>query len=152
MVCLGNICRSPLAEGILRQKVREQGLDWEVDSAGTGAYHIGEAPDHRSIAIAEKHGIDISDQRARQLEAIDLVNFDLILTMDKSNYRNTLNLAPSPIQYPKIEMILNYLPKSHNREVPDPYWNDDGFAEVYDMLDAACDALVQLHQNTEFIL
>lgn len=103
MVCLGNICRSPLAQGILERKVAAQGLDWEIDSAGTGSWHIGEQPDPRSVYTAGQHGLDISAQRARQFGRQDLKDFDLILAMDQSNYRDILRLAQSPAEAKKVK-------------------------------------------------
>jgi len=143
MVCLGNICRSPLAQGLLEHKLRKQQLNWEVDSAGTGSYHVGEAPDPRSIAIARKYGIDISRQRARQLRAEDLRQFDRIFAMDQSNYRNILRLSDSASPFAEIDLILNLVYPGENREVPDPYWNDDGFEQVYQMLHLATDRLLE---------
>lgn len=143
MVCLGNICRSPLAEGIMKEKIRSRGLDWEVDSAGTGAYHIGELPDPRSISIAQEHGIDITDQRARKIETKDLDQFDLILTMDQSNYRNVQALARNELQLKKIKSILEFAKENTQREVPDPYWDDDGFQIVFDLLDEATEGIMK---------
>lgn len=145
MVCLGNICRSPLAEGILKEKVKSRGLGWEIDSAGTGAWHIGELPDRRSIATARKYGIDITDQRARQLSAADLANFDLILTMDETNYHNALRLATIPGQAQKVKMIMDYAYPGERISVPDPYWDDNGFENVYRMLDEACESVIEAH-------
>jgi len=145
MVCLGNICRSPLAEGILKQKIKEQQLDWEVDSAGTGAWHIGELPDPRSIQTARRHNIDITGQRARQFQTKDLEEYDLILAMDVSNQRNILQLAPEAKYLNKVKMIMNYLHPNENISVPDPYWDDNGFEQVYEMLDKACEQLIQAH-------
>ena len=145
MVCLGNICRSPLAEGILKRKLEDRGLDWTVDSAGTGFCHIGEPPDPRSVSTARKYGLDISRQRARQIEPSDLDNFDLILAMDSSNYQDILRLANSGQQENKVEMILNYINPGANDNVPDPYWNDDGFDQVFHMLDEACERVIERH-------
>lgn len=142
MVCLGNICRSPLAEGILKHKVTQQGLDWEIDSAGTGAYHAGELPDIRSIAVARNHGIDITDQRARQFKTSDFDNFDKIFVMDASNYRNVLILARNESDESKVEMIRNLVNPGWNEQVPDPYWDNNGFENVFQMLDEACDRLI----------
>lgn len=143
MVCLGNICRSPLAEGILRQKIIENNLPWTVDSAGTASWHTGNAPDPRSIHVASNHGIDISGLSARQFDLEDLIHFDKILAMDAENYQNILALA-NGINVDKVEMILNYSYLGQNRQVPDPYYGKgDGFEEVYQMLNKACDALVQ---------
>lgn len=148
MVCLGNICRSPLAEGILQSKINEKGLNWQVESAGTGAWHIGEHPDPRAIKIGKKFGIDISQQRGRQLRAHDLDRFDLLFAMDQSNYRNILQLAVSPKQEEKIHLILNMVNPGLNNSVPDPYWNDNGFEEVFQMLDIACEKIIQ-HWTSE---
>jgi protein-tyrosine phosphatase len=146
MVCLGNICRSPLAQGILEQKIQEQGLDWKVDSAGTGSWHIGEQPDSRSVFTAGQHGLDITSQRARQFRRQDLKEFDLILAMDQSNYRDILRLAQSPAEEEKVKKILGYVSGGDGGDVPDPYWDDDGFEKVYQMLDQACDALIEAHR------
>lgn len=141
MVCLGNICRSPLAEGILKSKIKD--LNVEVDSAGTGAYHVGNLPDKRSIQVAKKHGIDITDQRARKLVPSDLVAFDLIYAMDASNYRNIVALAKNESQKAKVMMIMNEVSMGSDVSVPDPYYGGDGgFEHVYQMLDKACEAIV----------
>lgn len=143
MVCLGNICRSPLAEGIMKEKIKEQGLGWEVDSAGTGAYHIGELPDPRSISIARENGIDITDQRARKITVADLDEFDLILTMDHSNQRNVLALAGNDQQREKVKSILDFAEANQQVEVPDPYWDDNGFQLVFDLLDQATEGIIK---------
>lgn len=145
MVCLGNICRSPLAEGILKQKVRKHGLDWQVESAGTGHWHVGELPDKRSIKVGHKYGVDITNQRAKQLTIKDLAAYDLILAMDKSNYANILALDPKGEHHDKVKLLLDYDESSSLTEVPDPYWNDDGFEGVYEMIDRACEALLEQH-------
>ncbi len=146
MVCLGNICRSPLAEGILSEKIKSNNLDWQVDSAGTGAYHVGQMPDPRSVAIAHKHGIDISSQRARQFSKEDFDVFDLILVMDSSNYANVVRLAENEDHQSKVKMIMDFVHPEDHVSVPDPYWNDDGFQQVYDMLYAACDRVIDVHE------
>lgn len=143
MVCLGNICRSPLAEGILKHKVRQNGLDWMVDSAGTGFWHVGELPDRRSIAVARKYGIDITDQRARQFQPADFERFDRILVMDTQNRRDVLRHAQHEEHHAKVQLILDYLHPGRDESVPDPYYDDDGFEEVFRMLDAACDKLLK---------
>ena len=148
MVCLGNICRSPLAEGILKHKVRERGLDWEVDSSGTAAYHSGDLPDPRSIAIAKKYGIDITDQRARKIRKEDLQNFDLILTMDASNYRNVLSLSDQAALQEKVRPIMTFSEDGSASDVPDPYWDDDGFEQVFQMLDQATEGLINSLVNS----
>ena len=141
MVCLGNICRSPLAEGILKNKT--QNLDVSVDSAGTASYHVGNLPDSRSIEIANKNGIDLTDQRARQFSEKDFDDFDKIYAMDTNNYSNIISLARNQSDRDKVDVILNELnPKSYD-SVPDPYYGaGDGFQIVYDMIDNACDAIV----------
>ena len=141
MVCLGNICRSPLAEGILKHKT--QNLDVFVDSAGTASYHVGNLPDSRSIEIANKNGIDLTDQIARQFSEKDFDNFDKIYAMDTNNYSNIISLARNQSDRDKVDVILNELnPKSYD-SVPDPYYGaGDGFQIVYNMLDNACDAIV----------
>ena len=141
MICLGNICRSPLAEGILKHKIKKKGLDWHIDSAGTGGWHSGELPDRRSIAVARKNGIDITDQRARKFTTADFDNFDLILTMDYANYLDIKRYAKTPEQEDKIKMIMNFSSPNGDEEVPDPYY-DDRFELVFEMLDKACDAVI----------
>lgn len=143
MVCLGNICRSPLAHGILQEKIIENDLNWEVDSAGTSDYHNGEQPDPRSIQEAEVNGIDIRDQRSRSLTKSDIKKFDLILAMDKSNRDNIIKLCDSEDEKAKVKMILNYTFPEEDIDVPDPYYND-GFDHVFDILDAAIDHLIEL--------
>ena len=151
MVCLGNICRSPLAEGILRHKVRQKGYDWTIDSAGTGFWHVGEQPDTRSIAVAKRYGIDISSQRARRFRAEDLEEFDLIFAMDRSNYQDILRLAQSEEEENKVELILNLSSPGKDREVPDPYWDDDGFERVYRLLEEACTKLLERYIDLNLI-
>ncbi len=141
MVCLGNICRSPLAEGILKSKLSSSNVF--VDSAGTGTYHVGNLPDERSIEVAKKYGIDITGQRARKLEVTDLDTFDFIYAMDATNYQNILKLAKNKTQKDKVRMIMNELQPNENISVPDPYYGGDGgFEHVYQMLDKACAVIV----------
>lgn len=142
MVCLGNICRSPLAEGILKAKVRAHGLDWQVDSAGTSSWHVGELPDARSIDTARRHGIDITDQRARQLHPRDLDEYDLILAMDRSNLRDILRMAHTEEQRRKVRLIMQFVEPHDPQDVPDPYWDDEGFENVYQMLDRAAEGII----------
>ena len=144
MVCLGNICRSPLAQGILEQKLSNLGLDWYVDSAGTGNWHAGEQPDKRSVAIAQKNGLDISKQKARQITKADLKLFDLILAMDSSNYNDVLKLCNTDEEKSKVKILLNYVHEGENRSVPDPYFTG-GFDEVYRLLDEAMDWVIKQH-------
>lgn len=136
MVCLGNICRSPLAEGILQSKVDTEKIF--VDSAGTGGYHIGERPDERSIKVASKYGIDITRQRCRKFTPQDFTDFDLIFAMDSSNYVNILAQSASQADTKKVKLLLEVL-EDAIQEVPDPYYGgNDGFENVYHMIDKAC--------------
>ncbi len=146
MVCLGNICRSPLAEGIFKQKVAEKNLDWFVDSAGTGGWHAGELPDRRSIAIAKKYGIDLTDQRARKLQPIDLERFDLILAMDENNFQDILRLAKTDVQRKKVAKILNLANPHTDANVPDPYY-DNRFEHVYQLLEDAANEIIHKIQE-----
>jgi protein-tyrosine phosphatase len=140
MVCLGNICRSPLAEGILKSKVDPNKVF--IDSAGTGNYHVGGLPDSRSIAIAQKYLLDITDQRCRQFRVSDFDEFDLIYVMDNSNRRDVLSLARDEKDRAKVKMILNEIFPNENVDVPDPYTGGDfGFENVYKMLEEACSIL-----------
>ncbi|TYA71479.1 low molecular weight protein-tyrosine-phosphatase [Seonamhaeicola marinus] len=142
MVCLGNICRSPLAEGILKSKLSPDTAI--VDSAGTANYHSGSQPDRRSIAVARKHGLDISKQQARQFIVEDFDDFDQIYVMDQSNYQNVIKLARSNSDAEKVHMILNLVHPNQNFDVPDPYYGGDrGFENVYQMLDEACDIIAE---------
>lgn len=146
MVCLGNICRSPLAEGILKSKLPSD--SFFVDSAGTGDYHIGKNPDSRSIAIARKHGLDISNLKGRQFNVSDFDKFDIIYVMDESNYRNVLLLARNEQDKAKVKFILNEIHPNQNYNVPDPYFGgNDGFENVYHMLDEACSVIATRLQN-----
>jgi len=133
-----------LAEGILKAKLKEKNLTWEVDSAGTSSWHIHSLPDSRSIDIARLHGIDLTDQRARQVQASDLEYFDLILAMDADNY-NAIIAQATTEQASKVKLILNYTYPNENRRVPDPYYND-GFEAVYQLLDTACDQIIKFHE------
>jgi len=140
MVCLGNICRSPLAEGILKSKINSDTI--LVDSAGTGAWHVGEFPDSRSIETAKRHHINIKDQRARQFTKQDFKDFDFIYVMDKSNYNTVLALAETLSDKEKVKLILSESDLLVT-EVPDPYYGgEDGFEKVYQLLDNACSNIV----------
>lgn len=143
MVCLGNICRSPLADGLLREKVLKNNLDVEVDSAGTSGHHVGEAPDARMRVTAKKHNISIDDLRARQFSVHDYDEFDLIYVMDASNYNNVVKLARNEKEKAKVKMILNETMPDENIAVPDPYYGgDQGFEDVFKMLDEATDMII----------
>ena len=142
MVCLGNICRSPLAEGILASKLPQD--KFIVDSAGTGSWHIGQSPDERSIAVAKKNGLDISNQKGRQFGSADFDTFDYIFVMDNSNYENVIALAKTNEQKEKVKLIMNELTPEQNKDVPDPYFGmHNGFDIVYAMLDEACEVIAQ---------
>ena len=142
MVCLGNICRSPLAEGIMQSKVNPDEVF--VDSAGTAAYHVGELPDPRSIEVARKYGIDLTSQRARKFTSKDFSNFDMIYAMDQHNYQNIVSLAKDKSEAKKVKMILNEVHLQQNLSVPDPYYGgDEGFENVYKMLDEACNVIAE---------
>ena len=146
MVCLGNICRSPLAEGILKSKINTNEIF--VDSAGTGAYHVGNLPDSRSIEVAKNHQLDITDQRARAFSLTDFDQFDYIYVMDVSNYRNVLKLAINETQKSKVKMILEELQPDSGMEVPDPYYGGDGgFEHVYQLLDKSCTVIAEKLTN-----
>lgn len=137
MVCLGNICRSPLAEGIMRHLVYEQGLNWEIASAGTGDWHIGQAPDMRSVAVAKNYGYDISMQRARHFIASAFDEFDHILVMDKNNYRDVLSLAKTDEQKKKVRLFL-----TDEAEVRDPYYDNNLFEPVLLEIETRCKQLI----------
>ncbi len=142
-VCLGNICRSPMAEGILRKKINDRGLNHTLDSAGTAAYHEGSPPDKRAQQTLSKKGINISDLRGRQFEIADFQEFDLILAMDEENYYNILSLATTGEEKGKVKMLMNYLYPGKNISVPDPYFGGpEGFEKVYEMIDQATDRLL----------
>ena len=142
MVCLGNICRSPLAEGILASKLPQD--KFTVDSAGTGSWHIGRTPDSRSIAIAKQYQLDISNQKGRQFQTSDFEDFDYIYVMDNSNYRDVIHLAKTSEHKNKVHLILNELFPDENVDVPDPYYGStNGFDTVYQMLDEVADIIAQ---------
>lgn len=140
MVCLGNICRSPLAHGILESKLPSD--QFYVDSAGTANYHVGDSPDHRSISVAKQNGIDISNQRGRQFNVSDFDTFDYIFTMDDSNYQNIIALARNHNDTTKVKRILEVDESIQLTHVPDPYYGDiSDFENVFQILDNACDIL-----------
>ena len=142
-VCLGNICRSAMAEGILSGKIEKQALDMTVDSAGTSNYHIGEAPDERMQQKAIEHNLNISNQQGRQFCVEDFDNFDYIFAMDESNQSDILNLARTEADRNKVELFLNMNHPEKNLSVPDPYYGgEQGFEDVYQMLNEACDKFI----------
>jgi protein-tyrosine phosphatase len=137
-----------MAEGILSKKVEEQGLDVFIDSSGTSDYHIGEQPDNRATQKSADYGIDISMLRGRQLVIDDFDEFDRIFVMDSSNYQNAISLTSNPELQEKVEMILNLSFPGENRSVPDPYFGgDEGFEQVYHLLDNACDIIIDQIKN-----
>ncbi len=138
MVCLGNICRSPLAEGILKSKSN----NIIVDSAGTAGYHVGSRPDQRSIEIGLKNNIDITNQRARQFTSNDFDDFDKIYAMDNDNYSKIISLATNQDQIDKVDLILNEVYPNQFKSVPDPYYGGEkGFENIYNLLDEACEQI-----------
>jgi protein-tyrosine phosphatase len=140
MVCLGNICRSPLAEGIMQHLANEEGLDWKVDSAGTGRWHIGEGPDRRSVKVARKFGIDISAQVCRVFTSEDFDEFDHILVMDRSNLANVLSLARNNDDQQKVQLLLK------DAIVPDPYYDDALFEPVFKLIEDGCKVFIAEHK------
>lgn len=148
MVCLGNICRSPMADGLLRRKVKENNLDVLVDSAGTANYHIGKKPDHRMCQTAQANQTNIDELRARQFTVDDFQKFDQIYAMDQENYRNIIKLAPNNADVSKVKLILNELFPDENKAVPDPFYGTQkDFQEVYDLLDHATDVVISKIKN-----
>lgn len=147
-VCLGNICRSPTAEGVCRHLAGERGLDGEVvvDSAGTAGWHVGDAPDRRAVAAARDRGIDITGLRGRQVATHDFERFDLLLAMDADNHRDLLDLAPDGTARAKVRLLREFdtaAVAAGDLEVPDPYYGGpEGFAAVYDAIEAACNGLL----------
>jgi protein-tyrosine phosphatase len=146
MVCLGNICRSPMAEGVLRHRAHAAGKKYTIDSAGTSSYHIGENTDLRAVKKMEKYGIDISDLKARQFHPKDFEEFDLILAMDENNYKDIIRQASAEEQKQKVKLILDYAFPGQRMSVPDPYYGgDSGFENVYSMLNRACEKIIETH-------
>jgi len=144
MVCLGNICRSPMAEGIFHAAVEQAGLDVAVDSAGTANYHENERPDLRAISTAGEHGIDLSALRGRQFVVEDFDNFDRIYAMDSSNQRNILALARNDSDKEKVHMFLDLIHPGEGIDVPDPYYGgDEGFENVFKLLNQASEKLIE---------
>ena len=137
MVCLGNICRSPIAHGVMDHLVKKEGLDWEIDSAGTAGYHIGQQPDLRSIAAAKKQDIDISEQKARKFIPADFKRFDQIFVMDKNNYTDVVSLTNEAKERAKVKLFIP------NAEVQDPYHDDALFEPVLDQITKQCEQLLQ---------
>jgi protein-tyrosine phosphatase len=143
MVCLGNICRSPLAQGILERKSKENNTNIYVDSAGTAGWHVGSSPDSRSINIAKKNNIDISYQKARKFSTYDFKKFDKIFVMDTSNYRDLIRLCSNQKECNKIQLILKNIDPEKSLSVPDPYYGkENGFENIYRLLEKACSKII----------
>ena len=140
MVCLGNICRSPLAEGIMQHLVAQKGLSWTVDSAGTGNWHVGKPPHQGSVSIARKFGVDISKQVCRQFKVGDFDEFDLILVMDQSNQSDVLALARNQRDADKVRLLLD------DKEVPDPYFDHTQFEAVYRLVEQGCKDVIREYE------
>ena len=144
MVCLGNICRSPLAEGILKSKTK----NLVIDSAGTASYHIGKQPDIRSIDIAKKHDIDLTSQIARQFSTRDFDDFDKIYVMDNDNYSKIISLARNQEDMDKVDLILNEIYPKEYKSVPDPYYGgDEGFQNIYNLLETSCEVIAKKYET-----
>ncbi len=144
MVCLGNICRSPIAHGLLQHKADKLNLKWKVDSAGTSDWHEGELPNPKSIEVMKNHGVDITYQRSRPIIKQDLEDFDIIYVMDASNYQNVKNMAMNNDEIAKIHLIMNEVNPGHNQPVPDPWGlTEKHYEEVYEMLDKATDRVIE---------
>ena len=144
MVCLGNICRSPLAEGILLHKAKKAGLNWEVDSAGTNGYHVGEAPHRLSQKVARLNGIDICNQRARDFVKEDMERYDKIYAMADDVVDDIRHIARDKFDPAKVELFLNELYPGKNKSVPDPwYGTEQGFHDVYKLINQVCDAIIK---------
>lgn len=137
MVCLGNICRSPLAEGVMQHLADKHGLGWHIDSAGTGGWHVGEGPDRRSVRAAQNNGIDISKQICRKFRKSDFDEFDHIFVMDKNNYADVLAMAPDEVAANKVKLLLG------DKEVPDPYYDDNQFQPVFEMINVGCEDIIK---------
>ena len=148
MVCLGNICRSPLAEGILQDKCRRMGLEWEIDSAGTNGYHDGERPHPLSQSVAQLNGIDISYQRSRKFRSEDMEQFDLIVPMANDVLRDIRYITGKKFDPAKVTLLLDFLFPKSGMDVPDPWSRSIGaYHEVYGLIDQACDKLIEYHTS-----
>ncbi|WP_284381358.1 low molecular weight protein-tyrosine-phosphatase [Litoribrevibacter albus] len=144
-ICLGNICRSPTADGVFRKLVADARIDHKVvvDSAGTAAWHIGKSPDSRSQSFALRRGYDLSGLRARQVNEVDFDTFDLLLAMDSENYSNLMQLCPKGSEH-KVKKLLSFSSIAPDEDVPDPYYGGDkGFEQVLDLVEDACDQLLK---------
>ena len=148
MVCLGNICRSPLAEGILQQKCKEAGLNWKIDSAGTNGFHNGEAPHFLSQKVASLNGFNISGQQSRQFIQEDFKRFDKIYAMALDIQEEIKEIGKDQFISSKVDLLMNEVYPGQNKEVPDPFYGaEDGYHRVYEMIEIACDAIIKNHAN-----
>lgn len=148
MVCLGNICRSPMAEGILRQKAKEAGLDWIVDSSGTNGYHVGESPHHLSQKVSKMNGIDISHQLATRFKAADFENYDRIYVMADDVLDEVKYIAGKKYDAAKIDLLMNEVYPDQNLDVPDPwYGTEPGYHSVFEMIGKACDTIIEKYKD-----
>ncbi|MEI9946183.1 MAG: low molecular weight protein-tyrosine-phosphatase [Chitinophagaceae bacterium] len=151
MVCLGNICRSPLAEGILQQKAFDAGLNWSIESAGTNGYHNGEAPHHLSQKVAKLNGIDISKQRSRRFTTEDIEVYDKIYALAEDVLYDIRRIAKNKFDPSKIDLLMNELHPGKNHDVPDPWYGPEpGYHDVYKMIDEVCDRIIEkysIHNN-----
>lgn len=144
VVCMGNICRSPLAQGIFEHKIKNKKLNWTVDSAGTGGWHKGEKPDARAIKEAAKNNINIGQQKARQIQEDDFENFDSILVMDADNFNEVIRLSKKPEHKAKIQFMTNAIYPNKNIAVPDPYYNGK-FTEAFELLEMAIEKFIEVN-------
>ncbi|MBA2422470.1 MAG: low molecular weight phosphotyrosine protein phosphatase [Chitinophagales bacterium] len=145
-VCLGNICRSPMAEGVMRNLIQEHNLDWEVESAGTESYHVGECPDNRAKRTAAKYGLDISRQVAKQISSKDFEWFDLIYALATDVMDEILSLKGSITHRDKIKLFMDELFPGEYRDVPDPWYGDEsGFDPVYHLIKQGCEKIIERH-------
>ena len=148
MVCLGNICRSPLAEGILQQKCKEAGLNWKIDSAGTNGFHNGEAPHFLSQKVASLNGVNISGQQSRQFIQEDFKRFDKIYAMALDIQEEIKEIGKDQFISSKVDLLMNEVYPGQNKEVPDPFYGaEDGYHRIYEMIEIACDAIIKNHAN-----
>lgn len=147
MVCLGNICRSPIAEGILKHKAKQLGLDWQIDSAGTNGYHIGEAPHRFSQKVCLEHGIDISQQRARRFTVKDFEEYDIIYALALDVYREIEKIGGRQSQMNKVHLFLSELKEGSTESVPDPWYGDEsGYLPVFDIIEQTCTRIIERYR------
>lgn len=153
MVCLGNICRSPLAEGILKKKAKEAKLNWVVDSAGTGQWNLGEAPHRLSQKVAKLNGIDICDHRAQLFTKQMMVQYDGIYVMDEQNYNDVQRISGNLWDASKVDLILNEIYPGENLEVDDPWYDntEPGFVKTFNEISEACDVIIQKYGAKETV-